>query len=670
MKYIGLDIGTTSISGLVYDLEQRTVLHTISDEGGNTPTGSAEWERLQDPERILLQVEDILEQLVSWEPDVSGIGLTGQMHGILYINRNGQHVSPLYTWQDGRGGLPYDASLSYAQKLSESTGYPVTPGYGLATHYYNLLHDLVPNDASSFCTIADYVALRLAGCDVPRIDATQAAAIGCYSFLLNDFDRTALAEAGIVSKMLPQVVPSGTVVGLTSHGIPVYTSLGDNQASFLGSVPAPDQSLLLNIGTGSQLSVLLPEGMEQVDGMEMRPYPGGGVLMVGAALSGGKSYALLEHFFRQIIEAYTGEAAEEVYSIMDRLLKDNPAGSQGLTVHSQFLGTRSNPSTRGSIEGISLDNFTPGKLAHAFLEGMVDELHVFYTALGMKTGRTYDYIVGSGNALRANTVLCAKVRSAFRLPFSLSSSQEEAAVGSALCAAVGSGYLSSFREAGEYITLEQSNQTCEVEISSKDKLRLMDKYGLSAPEPQESVIPFISDAEEAERAELPYTQSAGLMESGPRIIPVLPGQSIGPLRLGMTEAEIAKAAAEFPLFYKVEYNGAGSAVFIEIANSGEEWTCSFAGIDLFATMAEKLIIILDQLSPYERNPAETGCTYTFPQLGLTLWRSDALSEADLLTEEYLSLPPDIYEDEKRLLYFESVSVFVLLKEVNDETDAL
>lgn len=76
-------------------------------------------------------------------------------------------------------------------------------------------------------------------------------------------------------------------------------------------------------------------------------------------------------------------------------------------------------------------------------------------------------------------------------------------------------------------------------------------------------------------------------------------------------------------------------------------------------MAEKLAVIVDQLSPYERNPAETGCTYTFPQLGLTLWRSDALSEADLLTEEYLSLPPDIYEDEKRLLYFESVSVFVL-----------
>lgn len=236
-------------------------------------------------------------------------------------------------WQRG---LPCEASLSYAQKLSESTGYPVAPGYGLATHYYNLLHDLVPNDTSSFCTIADYVALRLAGYNVPRIDATQAAAIGCYSLLLNDFDRTALAEAGIDPKVLPPVVPSGTIVGLTSHGIPVYTSLGDNQASFLGSVPAPDQSLLLNMGTGSQLSVLLPEGMEQVDGMEMRPYPGGGVLMVGAALSGGESYALLEHFYRQIIEAYSGEPAEEVYSIMDRLLQDNPAGSRGLRYTRSF----------------------------------------------------------------------------------------------------------------------------------------------------------------------------------------------------------------------------------------------------------------------------------------------------------------------------------------------
>lgn len=154
---------------------------------------------------------------------------------------------------------------------------------------------------------------------------------------------------------------------------------------------------------------------------------------------------------------------------------------------------------------------------------MVDELHAFYTALGMKTGKTFDYIVGSGNALRANTVLCDKVRSAFRIPFSLSDSQEEAAVGAALCAAVGSGYLSSFREAAEYITLEQSNQTCEVEISSKDKLRLMDKYGLSAPEPQESVIPLISDAEQAEHTVLPYTQSAGSMESGSRLIPVLAG---------------------------------------------------------------------------------------------------------------------------------------------------
>lgn len=660
MKVIGLDIGTTSISGLIYDLEQRTVLQSVSEEGEhNSQPGTEKWERLQDPASILMQVEGILKQLMACEPELSGIGLTGQMHGILYMNSNGLHVSPLYTWQDGRGSLLWDDSLSYAEQLSVSTGYKVAPGYGLATHFYNLQHGLVPEDAVSLCTIADYIALRLTGCNVPIIDATQAAAIGCYSMLAKDFDRAAIAGAGLDPKILPEVVPPGTCVGETSYGIPVYTSLGDNQASFLGSVPAPETALLMNIGTGSQLSVLLPDGAEAIDGMEMRPYPGGGVLMVGAALSGGKSYALLEHFFRQIIEAYTGEPAGDIYSLMERVLKEAPAGSQGLTVHSQFLGTRTSPGTRGSIEDISLDNFTPGHLAHAFLEGMVDELHAFYAALQRYTGRVFEHLIGSGNALRTNPVLCAKVQSAFKLPLRLSRSQEEAAVGAALNAAVGSGYLRSYREAGEYLTSDPINESYPV-ISSSDKRRLMDIYGLSAPEPLTARVP-LNEAEQAGRAEVHHTREATALTSGPRLIPVLPGHSIGPLRLGMSESEITEAAAVFPVFYKVEYDDSGLAVFIEIGCPGEEWTCSFAGNDLFATKAERLAFILDQISPYEREHPESGCTYTFPHLGLTLWRSHALSEADLLTEEYLSLPPDIYEDEQRLLYFESVSVFVIQK---------
>lgn len=453
----GLDIGTTSISGLLYDLEKRTILYSITEAQASLPFSlNQEWERLQDPELIVKQVEQILERLLAKQPDVSGIGLTGQMHGIVYLDKSGRATGPLYTWQDGRAGQLTGGmdSPTYAQQFSDLTGYTVAPGYGLATHYYNVSGQLVPERAVSFCTIADYIAMRLVNSEVPLIDATQAAGIGGFSLGTGDFDRNAIGMAGIDPSLLPQVVPSGTAIGSTAQGIPVYTSLGDNQASFLGSVPQPGESLLLNIGTGSQLSAWLPDCAKAPSAMEIRPFPGGGVLMVGAALSGGKSYALLEGFFRKLITAYTGEAPTDLYSLMSRLLSEEVPGSAStrLTVNTQFLGTRTDPEKRGSVEGITLENFTPGRLAHAFLQGMVDELRGFLAELEQQGAGTFSRLIGSGNALRSNPVLCAKAEAAFGLPLELGEHAEEAAVGAALCAAVGSGEIASFSEAGAYLS--------------------------------------------------------------------------------------------------------------------------------------------------------------------------------------------------------------------------
>ncbi|MNC11480.1 Glycerol kinase [compost metagenome] len=453
MRTIGIDIGTTSITGMVYDLKQHRVLHQLTEENSaHIPGSGKEWERLQDPSAILHIVQGILHQLLSRAPEVLGIGLTGQMHGIVYTDAAGEHVSPLYTWQDGRGKLPYNEFLTHAEKLSEETGYPVSPGYGLATHFYNLRHGLVPSEAKSFCTIADYAAMRLADRTVPLMDSTQAAGIGGYSIPNGAFDQVAIERAGIPADLLPRVVQSGTLVGLTRTGVPVYTSLGDNQASFLGSVPFPEEALLLNIGTGSQLSVMLTDSDSTAEGLEARPYPGGGVLIVGAALSGGKSYALLEKFYRQVIEAYTGQPQGDMYPLLDKLLGDGPVSTVGLTVNPQFLGTRVNPEARGSVEGITLDNFTPGLLTHAFLQGITDELYAFYKSIEkMSSGKTWTGLIGSGNALRANPALCKTVEARFGLPLILSAASEEAAVGAALCAAVGAGVIGSFQETGQYL---------------------------------------------------------------------------------------------------------------------------------------------------------------------------------------------------------------------------
>ena len=49
----------------------------------------------------LLTISDFITE------DIAVIGITGQMHGIVYTDCNGMAISPLYTWQDGRGNLPY-----------------------------------------------------------------------------------------------------------------------------------------------------------------------------------------------------------------------------------------------------------------------------------------------------------------------------------------------------------------------------------------------------------------------------------------------------------------------------------------------------------------------------------------------------------------------------------
>ena len=89
MKLIGIDIGTTTISGIVME-------HNIGKKA-----------------------KDLLDYFLDQYPEVKRIGLTGQMHGILYVDKAGRCVSPLYTWQDGRGSLPEDNGISLVEEIQK-----------------------------------------------------------------------------------------------------------------------------------------------------------------------------------------------------------------------------------------------------------------------------------------------------------------------------------------------------------------------------------------------------------------------------------------------------------------------------------------------------------------------------------------------------------------------
>lgn len=436
MNLVGIDIGSTSICGTILDAESKKVLDCVSIPNRAAIPSSVPWEKCQDPQIILDDVVDILRRFES-NFTIDGIGVTGQMHGIVYVDTAGRHVSPLYTWQDGRGDLAFEGS-TYANWLSQITGYPVFSGFGLVTHFYLTEHRNVPERAHKLCLIADYVVMRLTNLADPVIDMTSAASIGFFHLQRQAFDGEAIAKINMPTDMLPTVVETKTCAGLYMNRIPVYVAIGDNQASFLASVESPTDTVLVNIGTGAQIA-FYSHSLLDLNGWEARPFPGGGYLMVGATLSGGKSYAMLEQFFRQVCALFGDGQPEALYEKMESVIENGKPDTSPLIVNPQFLGSRQNPQQRASIENISFDNFTPEHLIVGFLTGVASELFRFFDVIPPAIKDHMRQMVGSGNGIRKNRALQRFIAQTFGLKVTVPTFAEEASVGAALHAGIGLG---------------------------------------------------------------------------------------------------------------------------------------------------------------------------------------------------------------------------------------
>ncbi len=455
MYAAGIDVGTTTVCGVLLDAKSGRVERVITLDNDASFPGKR-FEDLQDPERIWELAEGIYRDFRRDYPKLSCIGFTGQMHGILYVNREGRAVSPLFTWQDERGNEPYPGGEgeTYAEAMSRLTGYPMASGYGLTTHFYNLRNGLVPKEAVSFCTIADYLGMRLTGRNTPCLSVSNGASLGCFDLAEMAFDGEALARAGIPPEILPQCQADCGLLGQTGEGIPVSTGIGDNQASVLGAVRELEGSVLINIGTASQISAGLTRYVE-TEKTELRAICRDQYLLVGAGLCGGRAYAALERFFRRAAVLLTGSDPGRLYGAMDRILKENGTGHTSLTVDTRFCGTRQEPEKRGGIANLGLENFTPEDFILGVLEGMAEELLAFYREMEWLGVPKPGHLIGSGNGLRMNPRLQRIFEEKFGLPMEIPAHKEEAAYGAALWALTGAGICPSLKEAQKRIVYEE-----------------------------------------------------------------------------------------------------------------------------------------------------------------------------------------------------------------------
>jgi sugar (pentulose or hexulose) kinase len=471
---IGIDLGTTTITSLALSAESGDILATVTAPNRaeiTSPTdkarGRSEWDARVITDTACSCLREVAQRVGANWARLAGLGITGQQHGMLVVDGL-RPLTPFINWQDRRGEEAYPgSSLTVVQEAQRRAG-PDTPqrtgcrlaaGYGAASLFWMQVNGVLPSSGRA-CFLMDYFGASLTGA-IPVTDATAAASAGVYDVKGGRWDAESIAALGLPPALFPEVRPSASQLGTITaamadatglpEGLPVFVGIGDNQASFLGSVADREDSVLVNVGTGGQVSVYT-DHFHADPLLETRPFPGGGYLLVWAGLVGGRSYALLERFFRQAGEQLSGVKAEQsLYTLLNCLAESVPRGAGGLVCEPLFTGSRQQPDLRGSWTGVSAENFTPAHVTRALLEGMARAFRSGYDGIIRLGGERKKQLIGAGTGLRENAVLTRCVAEELGLPLRLPRHREEAAFGAALLAAAGTGLVADVSAAGGLI---------------------------------------------------------------------------------------------------------------------------------------------------------------------------------------------------------------------------
>jgi sedoheptulokinase len=451
---IGLDLGTTTLTGTLLDVERGEILRLARQRNDAALPPALPTRTEQSPRRLLTLALAVLSDLAAGGHPVDGIALTGQMHGLLCIDVEGQPLTPLISWQDHRTAEPLPGGSTALELLHgrladvdwRENGCRIQHGYGAATLFWLVQQGELPAGVHRVCTVADWLAGQLTG--RPAVtDPTFAASWGVYSLVDDSWNSAFLSRLGLEARLFPAVQPSGQRLGgllpvLARHaglpqGLPIFNTLGDNQAAFLGSVAEPENALLINLGTGGQVCWAVPGFEPPTEAVETRPLPRGRFLRVGASLCGGAAYAWLNRTVRAWLAEFGVEAGEQaVYERLNALAAEC-GDTQGLRVRTTFLGVRGDPTVQaGAIEGITLHNLELGALARATLAGIVDELYGLYRTHAAEKSR-HRHVVAAGGLVEASLLVRSLIEGRSGLPVRVPALRETAAVGAALTARPG-----------------------------------------------------------------------------------------------------------------------------------------------------------------------------------------------------------------------------------------
>jgi xylulokinase len=436
--FVGVDVGTTATKGLAIDPEGNVLARAEAEYPLSTPR--AGWSE-QDPEDWWRATESVLERLrAECGAPPAGIGLSGQMHGLVALGDDDRVLRPAILWNDQRTAQEceeIERTLGL-ERLIELTGNRALPGFTAPKLLWLRRHE--PDTYADIARIAlpkDYVRLKLTG--EHATDVADASGTLLLNVAARAWSDEVLEALDIDPDWLPRVRESPDTSGQTNDGVPVAAGAGDQAAGALGVGVDRPGPLSVVLGTSGVVFAALDQFAADEQGRVhafCHATPGAWHAM-GVMLSAAGSLGWL----RKALGGAPG------YDELTHEAEQWPAGSEGLVFLPYLAGERTphaDPDARGAFTGLSVRH-DRGALVRAVLEGVAfglrDSLDLIADLGGeLRLGRV------SGGGARSNLWLKI-VASVLELPLERVAVEEGAAFGAALLGGVAAGHWNDVHEA-------------------------------------------------------------------------------------------------------------------------------------------------------------------------------------------------------------------------------
>ncbi len=398
--FLGIDTSTTSSKALLID-EQGNVV-AVASNPHTLQSPKPLWSE-QDPREwwvaVSASIKSVLEQAGIGGEGVAAVGLTGQMHGLVLLNNEGNVLRPAILWNDQRTQAQCDEihQIVGKEKFIQITGNVALTGFTAPKILW-----VKENEPEVFAKVKhvllpkDYVRLKLTG--EYAMDKADGAGTVLFDLKARDWSDEVLAALNIPRVWMPKTFEGTEFTGYVTEeaaaltglkvGTPVAAGGGDQAAGAVGVGAVEPGIVGLTVGTSGVVFATTPSALIEPEGRLhafCHAVPGMWHFM-GVMLSAAGSLQWHRDTLAPGVE----------FDDLLKAAKAVPAGSEGLQFLPYLSGERTpypDPLARGAFIGLTLRHSLP-HMTRAVLEGVAFGLKNSFTLIqNAGLARSHKYVV-------------------------------------------------------------------------------------------------------------------------------------------------------------------------------------------------------------------------------------------------------------------------------------